>query len=387
MVRRRTRRTKNSSAKSIARSFNDFNISNNTKWVEKLTERKKWTKITNINRNWVNKAKDVTIDGLWNGKVLAWDSVLMKWKPVTIGVWWPDEYVNWMSLVWTILTLSRAIGSNLTQDLSSIAWTNTDERVKWDATDPTTGYLNTKIQKSIVYNSASFKIELDWDTLAPWNDMFYGTNATGVKGWRTLPWAAAVYYQTVEDEWIGLTQRTITNFVGDGVTVTDTGGKTTVTIPWGAAADELVKASATDTAGYLDAKVKNSVEVDSDDLQWVWDALAPWNNFYYGTNATGVKGWYATTATDELVKWDVTDPTTGYLNAKIEDSIVYDAVNFMIHLDWDIFAPWNSMYYGTNSTWVKGRYNSSTNSAYVHTQWTGATTWNINHNLNSEDFV
>jgi len=59
--------------------------------------------------------------------------------------------------------------------------------------------------------------------------------------------------------------------------------------------DELVAASSGDTAGYLDAKVKNSIEVDSNDLQLVGDEAAPGNNKVYGTGAGGAKGWKADT--------------------------------------------------------------------------------------------
>jgi hypothetical protein len=36
---------------------------------------------------------------------------------------------------------------------------------------------------------------------------------------------------TIEDEGVAVTQRTSLNFTGSGVTVADTGGKTTVTVP------------------------------------------------------------------------------------------------------------------------------------------------------------
>lgn len=58
--------------------------------------------------------------------------------------------------------------------------------------------------------------------------------------------------------------------------------------------DEKVKADANDTSsGYLSDKVKNSIVVDSYDLQLSGDASAPGNNKVYGTNATGTKGWKA----------------------------------------------------------------------------------------------
>jgi len=58
--------------------------------------------------------------------------------------------------------------------------------------------------------------------------------------------------------------------------------------------DELVKASTNDTSsGYLSDKVKNSIVIDNDDLQLSGDSASPGNSKLYGTNVTGIKGWYA----------------------------------------------------------------------------------------------
>lgn len=43
----------------------------------------------------------------------------------------------------------------------------------------------------------------------------------------------AAFYQVVQDEGVSLPQRNVLNFVGTGVTVSDIGGKTTVSIPGG----------------------------------------------------------------------------------------------------------------------------------------------------------
>ena len=77
--------------------------------------------------------------------------------------------------------------------------------------------------------------------------MYYGTNGSGAKGFYTLP----------------------------------------------SGSDELVKTSSDDTtAGYLDAKIKNSIVVDSEQLQLSGDSATPGNSKYYGTNASGTKGFY-----------------------------------------------------------------------------------------------
>jgi len=68
-----------------------------------------------------------------------------------------------------------------------------------------------------------------------------------------------------------------------------------------------VKASSSDEDGdYLDAKVKNSIEVDSDDLQLVNDAASPGATKYYGTNGGGTKGFH----TLSLGPWATSDLKT-----------------------------------------------------------------------------
>ena len=55
---------------------------------------------------------------------------------------------------------------------------------------------------------------------------------------------------------------------------------------------EKIKASGEDTSpGALDAKVKNSVIIDSNQLQLFGDAASPGNDKVYGTDNNGVKGW------------------------------------------------------------------------------------------------
>ncbi len=47
-----------------------------------------------------------------------------------------------------------------------------------------------------------------------------------------------------------------------------------------------------DINGALDVDVKNSIEINADELQLVGDLLAPGNSKYYGTNGAGVKSFY-----------------------------------------------------------------------------------------------
>lgn len=62
----------------------------------------------------------------------------------------------------------------------------------------------------------------------------------------------------------------------------------------GSSADEKVKASAGDvTAGFLDAKVQSSISVSNNKLQLVGDLASPGNSKYYGTDGSGMRGWYS----------------------------------------------------------------------------------------------
>ena len=61
-----------------------------------------------------------------------------------------------------------------------------------------------------------------------------------------------------------------------------------------------VMMDASDTLGFLNTKLKNSIENDSDDLQLVGDESAPGNSKYYGTDGAGAKGWESSVSNSEL---------------------------------------------------------------------------------------
>jgi hypothetical protein len=189
-----------------------------------------------------------------------------------------------------------------------VATPNTDETVKASPTDPTAGYLDAKVKNSVEVDAD--QIQLDGDSPAPGPSRYYGTNAGNVKGFHDLPAGAT---------------------------------------------DELVKGSATDpTAGFLDAKVKQSIEVQANQIHLVNDEGAPTPSKYYGTDGTGTKGYHSLPAagTDELVKASATDPTAGTLDAKVKNSVEVDAEQ--IQLDGDAAAPGNDKYYGTDAGGTKG---------------------------------
>lgn len=74
-----------------------------------------------------------------------------------------------------------------------------------------------------------------------------------------------------------------------------------------------VMGSAADTApAYLDTKVKNSIEVDSNQIQLENDSAAPGNNMIYSTTGAGVRGWRTAAALGAGI-WEV---GTGALSAQ-----------------------------------------------------------------------
>ena len=74
----------------------------------------------------------------------------------------------------------------------------------------------------------------------------------------------------------------------------------------GSILDYKVKASSGDVSpDYLDSKVKNSIEIDSDDLQLVGDQATPGNTKLYGTSSAGVKGWQNNNSITEQDAWKI----------------------------------------------------------------------------------
>lgn len=82
------------------------------------------------------------------------------------------------------------------------------------------------------FNSATGNISLDYLNGQKATSMVPGFLSAA--DWTTFNnKVGTAYNQTIQDEGSSVTQRSIMNFVGAGVTVADSGGKTTVTIPGG----------------------------------------------------------------------------------------------------------------------------------------------------------
>lgn len=134
-------------------------------------------------------------------------------------------------------------------------------------------------------------VELVNDNATPGNSMLYGTDGSGVKGWYTQP----------------------------------TGGGGTV-------------------------DVQDSISGDGSlgtPLQLVNDSASPGNSKLYGTNGSGTKGWY-------------TQPAAGLTSVSVTDSITGDGAGTPLQLSGDSATPGNNQLYGTNGSGVKGWYTQPT---------------------------
>ena len=104
----------------------------------------------------------------------------------------------------------------------------------------------------------------------------------------------------------------------------------------------------------------------TNDIDWMtvdkWDAIRKELNAVLDTLGVNPQGAYATVVerlnagggVDEKVKADAGDPTAGYLDAKIQNSIENDATAHAIQLKNDEASPGNSKVYGTTGAGVKG---------------------------------
>ena len=83
-------------------------------------------------------------------------------------------------LVSGVTLYSTITGTHLT-------YATTDNKVAGDDEDTTPGYLEDKLQNSLVLDSGTKKIHLSGDVPSPGNLKFYGTDGSGVRGWLTFP--------------------------------------------------------------------------------------------------------------------------------------------------------------------------------------------------------
>jgi hypothetical protein len=181
-------------------------------------------------------------------------------------------------------------------------------KVMTDETDPLADYLDEKVSKSLEVDAVNHKIQLSGDSATPGNNKIYGTNGSGTKGWIDFPqallpqgnWNANTNSPDITGATTG--QFWIVSVTG----TTDLGGITDwqlndwavkTTAGW-AKVDNTetgkVLADSADTpAGYLDSKVQDSLVNDAvtHKLKLSGDSATPGNDKVYGTKGNGTKGW------------------------------------------------------------------------------------------------
>jgi hypothetical protein len=95
--------------------------------------------------------------------------------------------------------------------------------------------------------------------------------------------------------------------------------------------------------------VQDSIVLSSGVAQLSGDSASPGNSFFYGTNGSGTKGWYAQTYPAALT---------------FSDSVSLSGTT--VTLSGDSASPGNSFFYGTNGSGTKGWYASTPASAGVN---------------------
>jgi len=215
------------------------------------------------------------------------------------------------------------------------------------------GWQSLPVKKSIEEDSA--ELQLVNDETAPGTSMYYGTDLTGAKGWHLFSSSTANTVSIAVDD---ATSGFLNDKLIDG--------------------DGLLAVQYDDTTGAqtldLSVRVKNSIDIDSDFLQFENDELAPGDFKYYGTNLTGAKGWYEASqllisSNDEIPDYlenkitdgegilltkssDTTGAQTLDFSVRIKNSIEIDSD--FLQLESDELAPGNSKFYGTDLLGVKG---------------------------------
>jgi len=262
------------------------------------------------------------------------------------------------------------------------------------------GWLSLPIKNSIEQESQ--RLQLVNDELAPGNSQFYGTTVGGVKGWQDFPIKNSIeknseQLQLVNDSLApGNSKFYGTSLSGTKGWLSFTDVIGTVSIASDDVGSNYLDAKITDGDGLLKSivldstgtqsldfsvRTKKSIEIDSDELQFVNDEDVPGNSKFYGTDLSGNKGWHNfTDAHMGSVSITIGDAESGYLDDKIvgsngistsistdtsgdqtlDFSVVtqnsIDADTNGVKLLNDEASPGNNKYYGTNGAGVKGWY-------------------------------
>jgi len=210
--------------------------------------------------------------------------------------------------------------------------------------------LNFSIQTKKSIEIDNDFLQLDGDETTPGNFKHYGTNLSGTKGW--IP--------------SNLIRLSATDLIPDYVENKIVDGNGILTT--------LSEDSVGDQTLDFSVRIKNSIEIDSDELQLVNDETLPGSFKRYGTNSNGEKGW----TDSSLVRISSNDAVENYLEEKFvsgnattftttEDSTGEEFLNVDVGIKNSVevdsnevqfvndeLAPGNSKFYGTTVGGVKG---------------------------------
>lgn len=267
----------------------------------------------------------------------------------------------------------QLVGDNPTPGANKYYGTDGSGSRGWIASG-TVGNLTTQQSIAIDGNapgvgglSTNHTINLVNDTATPNAYQLYGVNSAGARGWQDLPFStyntatfampaagAAVAGVAINAApWIQVGM--ILNIGTAGkMRVTAKASNTSITLLNTGATGNAVSAATIPVnqffalAGYIDRLDATSsiVGVGTEDsgFKLSGDAATPGNSMLYGTNASGVKGWYV-------------QPTGGGTTVSVTNSVTGDgSAGNPLKLSGDSGSPGNSMLYGTNASGVKGWY-------------------------------
>lgn len=311
-----------------------------------------------------------------------------------------------------------ALNEETARDTIGIGFTDTDtiDAVYDDALDQ----FKWNVKKQFSITSDASGIKLSGDSSSPGNTKYYGTNVSGTKGWYDLPTGGytdemaqdAIAAALIDSDTVGVFYTDITNTLyfivryqdsinsdTDGIHLvgdvdsppgsyyygTDSlGAKGWYPLGGGGGySDEQAQDtiglisidSSTINVTYSDATpsltwsviTQMSITSDASGVKLSGDSGSPGNDKYYGTNGSGVKGWYTLSATTEAIQDTIGtiladtdtinatyDDASGliYHDVKTQQSITSDASG--IKLSGDSATPGNSRYYGTSAAGTKG---------------------------------
>lgn len=143
--------------------------------------------------------------------------------------------------------------------------------------------------------TSSGVLQLDGDTSSPGNLYFYSTNGSGNKGWNQLPTTNSI---TTSSGSLELTNDSSSPGSNYFYGTSGAGTKGWYALPAGA---ESTTVSDTNTIDLTlttynisgDVRYQQSITSDSSGIKLDGDQTSPGNDYFYGTNGSGTKGWYA----------------------------------------------------------------------------------------------